>query len=284
MERAGANVRASSSGEKRALAALLEVAERALDAWRGDATFVLGLCGAQGSGKSTLSEALARRLNGRGLNTAILSLDDLYLSRAARARRAREVHPLFVTRGVPGTHDVGLGVGLLDAVKAGKGVVLPRFDKSIDELEPQDRWERVGGPVDVLIFEGWCVGARAQPKAALADPVNALEAECDPDSVWRRTVNAALAEDYAALFARIDRLVMLAAPGFEVVERWRTQQEHDLRRRLDVSGEEGARVMSDAEISTFVQHYERLTRHILADMPDHADLVLRIDENRRLMA
>jgi D-glycerate 3-kinase len=75
--------------------------------------FVLGLCGAQGSGKSTLAAALARMLARDGTRTAILSLDDIYLTRAERLQLAREVHPLFATRGAPGTHDVALGLATI---------------------------------------------------------------------------------------------------------------------------------------------------------------------------
>jgi D-glycerate 3-kinase len=261
----------------------LEAVESALETWRGDGPFVLGICGAQGSGKSTLADGLTARLAARGLRAATLSLDDLYLSHGERARLAEIVHPLFATRGVPGTHDTSLGVRLLDRVRAGEDVVLPRFDKATDDPAPADAWAPVKGPLDVLIFEGWCVGARAQDDAALAAPINALEAARDPDATWRRCANMALATDYADLFERIDRLVLLAAPGFEVVHRWRVQQEHDLRRRLaDQDG--GARVMSDDEIGVFIQHYERLTRHILSDMPAYADLTLRLDPNRQTEA
>jgi len=266
------------------LTGLLEAVAADLDRWRADAAgpFVLGVCGAQGSGKSTLSQGLADRLTGQSLRVAILSLDDLYLSHDRRAELAAEVHPLFATRGVPGTHDVAMGVRLLGDVKAGRDVVLPRFDKATDDPAPPDRWLAVEGPLDVLIFEGWCVGASAEPEAALTEPVNALEVQRDPDGVWRRAVNAALAGPYADLFARIDRLVLLAAPGFEVVERWRIEQEHDLRRRLETQGPDAGRAMSDAEVATFIQHYERLTRHVLGTMPACADRVLRLDETRRL--
>lgn len=264
--------------ESRSLTASLDAVERALEGWRGDGPFVLGVCGAQGSGKSTLAEGLTQRLAARGLRAATLSLDDLYFSRAERARLGRIVHPLFATRGAPGTHDAALGCGLLDAIRAGEDVMLPRFDKSTDDPAPTGT--PVKGPLDVLVFEGWCVGARAQDDAALTTPVNALEAERDPDMVWRRFANLALATDYADLFERIDRLVLLAAPGFEVVRHWRIQQEHDLRCRVG----EGGRTMSDAEIGLFIQHYERLTRHILSDMPGYADLTLRLDADRRLLA
>ncbi len=208
----------------------------------------------------------------------MLSLDDLYLSHDQRAELARQVHPLFAVRGVPGTHDIQQGIDLLDAVKAGQSVVLPRFDKATDNPAPRAQWSVVDGALDVLIFEGWCVGTRPQDARALIDPVNDLEAQRDPNGRWRLHVNEALTSVYADLFARIDRLVLLAAPGFEVVERWRLQQEQALR----VASPDGAGVMTNAEVALFIQHYERLTRHILSDMPSYADLTLQLDENRQM--
>lgn len=256
----------------------------ALDGWlvQTQGTFVLGLCGAQGSGKSTLAAVLTQRLEDQGRRVAVLSLDDLYLSRARRAEQARDAHPLLAVRGPPGTHDVDAGARLLDALTAGHPVRLPRFDKAEDTPAPLESWAKVDGPVDVVIFEGWCVGATPEPDEALAAPVNALEAEDDPNGFWRRAVNDALAGPYAEMFSRIDRLVMLAAPSFDVVRAWRTQQEHDLKRRLAAEGRTGGHVMSDADIARFIQHYERLTRHMLRDMPGRADLVLHLDETRRL--
>ncbi|EJU11491.1 cytosolic protein [Sphingomonas sp. LH128] len=239
---------------------------------------ILGLCGSQGSGKSTLAEALKSALEAEGRRVAVLSLDDLYLGRSARAQLARTVHPLFATRGVPGTHDTARGVALIDAIRAGEPVTLPRFDKARDEPAPQG--DGVPADLDLLIFEGWCVGARPQDAGALAVPVNALELEEDPQGTWRGHVNTALAGPYADLFARIDRLVLLAAPGFEVVRGWRGQQEDALRAREA----EGTQVMDEAALDRFVQHYERLTRDILTEMPGRADLVLCLAADRSLVS
>lgn len=252
--------------------------DAALDGWRGEAPFILGLCGAQGSGKSTLAAGLSERLAARGVRVETLSIDDLYLSRAARLRLAEDVHPLFATRGPPGTHDVEPGLSILKDVKAGRPVVLPRFDKATDDPYPESAWRRLDAPLDVLIFEGWCVGARPQAEHQLIVPINALEARQDPQAIWRRHANAVLGGPYAALFGRIDRLVMLAAPGFEVVQDWRRQQEDALRR----DAPEAERVMSADEIAVFIQHYERLTRHMLATMPAYAGLVLPLNDARGL--
>ncbi len=256
--------------------------ERAVRGWLGGRPLVLGLCGAQGAGKSTVAAALRDRLTADGVRVAILSLDDLYLGTAARDRLARDVHPLLRTRGVPLTHDVAQGIAVIDAIRAGHAVALPRFDKARDEPEPVECWPMAPPAIDLLIFEGWCVGARAQSPAALVQPVNALEREQDAGGDWRRAVNIALANEYAALFGRIDRLVLLAAPGFEVVARWRAEQEETLRRRLAAAGRPIDGLMDDAAITRFVAHYERLTRWILEEMPDRADLVLPLDAMRRL--
>lgn len=260
-----------------------EIAETAVLSWLEGAVrpLVIGVCGSQGSGKSTLCEALKNRLATRGLKVAVLSLDDLYLSPEARAMLAHRVHPLLATRGVPGTHDVGLGLEVFQALKAQKPVRLPRFDKANDTPFLRAQWPLIDGPVDVVLFEGWAVGAVAETEPALQTPVNDLEVSEDAKGLWRAYVNIQLETVYAPLFAQLDRLILLAAPSFEVVQGWRTQQEHDLKAKLAQSGRIGAQVMTDDQINRFIQHYERLTRHILREMPDRADLTLRLDSERK---
>lgn len=232
---------------------------------------IVGVSGSQGSGKSTLCLCLEVLLGeAHGLRAATLSLDDLYLTRDERAELARTVHPLFATRGVPGTHDVPLGTAVLAAVRAGqRGIRLPRFDKGRDDRVPDAEWPVIAQRIDVLLFEGWCMGAGPQAEADLRSPVNRLEAEEDADGTWRRHVNVALAGPYRALFDAPDYVVMLAAPGFEAVLGWRQLQESKLRARTGGG-------MTDAELARFVMHYERITRHLLADLPARADVVIRL--------
>ncbi|HEY3798320.1 MAG TPA: kinase [Caulobacteraceae bacterium] len=250
---------------------LAEVLAQRIAAARRPTPLVVGLTGPQGSGKSTLAAQLPAALAARGLSAAILALDDLYLPRAERQRLAREVHPLFATRGPPGTHDAALGADILARLAQGAAAQAPSFDKGADDrlagARPID-------PADVVIFEGWCVGARPQPPAALATPVNALERDEDPDGVWRRAVNDALAGPYKALFAPIGFQVLLRAPSFETVFGWRRQQELALRAE--------GRGQSDAELARFIQHYERLTRHIDAEMPARADVVVDLGPDREV--
>jgi D-glycerate 3-kinase len=251
----------------------------------GQRPALVGICGAQGSGKSTLTETLAEHFRGKGLKVAALSLDDLYLRRAEREHLAATVHPLLTTRGVPGTHDVQLGEAVLDALGKPGTVRVPRFDKSVDDRFSEGAWDIVEGPVDLILFEGWCVGASAESEHALAEPINALERTEDADGQWRRYANAALADDYQRLFARIDLLILLAAPSFEIVARWRTEQEEHLRRKLHAEGrEQGGGLMSSEQIARFVQHYERITRHILTEMPGRADIVIKLNEERQIIA
>ncbi len=239
----------------------------------GGRTVCIGLCGAQGSGKSTIAAATTAMLHADGLKAVALSLDDFYLSREARGWLADKVHPLLATRGPPGTHDVALARVVLDHLARPGVTPLPGFDKAADERHPQSTWREIDGPVDVVIFEGWCVGARPQPEADLIPPVNALESRGDLDGRWRRYVNRQLAEPYQALFSRLDELILLAAPGFEVVQAWRSEQEHKLRARTGGG-------MDDAAIARFIAHYERLTRWILQDMPARADWTIRLAADR----
>ncbi len=248
---------------------------------------VVGLTGGQGSGKSTVGTLLAAVLRqGFGARVAVLSVDDLYLTHAERQRLGREVHPLFATRGPPGTHDPVLGLATIERLLAqgpGQRTALPSFDKAIDDRRPRGAWSVHDGPADHVLFEGWCVGARPQTEAALAQPVNALEREEDPDGRWRGAVNDALAGPYRALFDRVHVQIMLRVDGMERVFEWRRLQEHKLRKRVEQEGTSGApsRVMSDAELERFIAHYERITRHLLEEMPERADIVFDIDEHHQ---
>ena len=241
---------------------------------------LVGICGAQGTGKSTLAAFLEGALAMTGRRVAALSLDDFYLTRAERAKLAATVHPLLATRGVPGTHDVALLMSVLDALH-GLGeedtIRLPRFDKATDDRASPDAWRAQGGPVDIVLLEGWCVGSVAEDEAALAKPVNALEADEDPDGRWRRWVNERLTKEYAGLRGRLDRLVYLAAPDLDAVYRWRRKQEEKLRSATS----RGTRLLGPVQLRRFVMHYERLTRANAKTLPGLADAVLELDQDHR---
>lgn len=249
----------------------------------GAGTLVVGINGAQGSGKSTLADFLGWLLEeAYGRRVAGFSLDDLYRTRAGREKLAREVHPLLGTRGVPGTHDIGLGLATLRRLESASRhdlTPLPAFDKARDDRKPKLEWPLFRGRPEVILFEGWCVGTVPQPDEALIAPVNELERNEDAEGIWRRYVNEQLKGGYAELFGELDRLIMLKVPGMERVFAWRALQERKLAETL-ASGE-SHRLMDEAAIQHFILHYERLTRHTLQEMPDRADLALYLDENHR---
>jgi D-glycerate 3-kinase len=248
-----------------------------------DRAFVLGINGAQGTGKSTLSAFLADCLyRDYGRRVATLSIDDLYLTREERRSLAENTHPLLETRGVPGTHDVELGISVIERLATlGRDdtMSIPRFDKARDDRAPESAWPAVNGPIDLVIFEGWCVGSLPEPDAALKEPVNALERREDADGRWRRYVNEQLKTVYPPLFALLDTLVFLGAPGFDAIREWRLEQEHKLR---DSSAPDAGAVMSDAEIVRFIGFFERVTRHSLETLPGVADVILRLDHDHRV--
>lgn len=240
-----------------------------------DDALLVGVSGCQGSGKSTLAALLVLLLKEMlGLKAVNLSIDDFYLTHAERQHLGDTVHPLFATRGVPGTHDVTLARETIAALRREGVVAIPRFDKAADDRAPLADWPRVQAPVDVIVLEGWCLSVGPQSGAELAAPINTLEEREDPDGTWRRYVNRLVADEYRAFYDMVDYLVMLKAPDFEKVFEWRRNQEDKLAAK-QVAGQP-SRVMGPEQLQRFIQHYERLTRHGLATLPERADVVFEL--------
>lgn len=253
-----------------------------LTAWvagrRADrSTLCLGLQGAQGTGKSTLSAALCARLQSHyQWRCCVLSLDDFYLGRAQREALARSIHPLLRTRGVPGTHDVQLGLHVMQSLVGdwpAAGLKLPRFSKAYDDRMGSADEALLQARPDVVIFEGWCVGLPAQNAQDLHPAMNALEAHDDPAGIWRNYANAQLAGPYAQWFGYLDDLICLEAPDWASICRWRAQQEEQTRRR---SGDRHAG-MTPAQLARFMQHYQRLTEWAKQCLPGSAAVRLRVN-------
>jgi D-glycerate 3-kinase len=232
--------------------------------------------GCQASGKSTLVRIVAEETG-----AARFSLDDVYRTRAEREAMARDIQPLFITRGPPGTHDLDLADAVIDALQTardGSRTPIPFFDKLADDRLPPRQWPVFEGRPTAILVEGWCMGATPQAEADLVAPVNTLEADEDPDGVWRRYANAELSGRYHAFFNRFSRSLYLAAPDFDVVLDWRCEQEAGLLgvAPADLPPERRAK------LARFIAHYERLTRHMLAGGVD-VDGVARLDRDRSLL-
>lgn len=243
----------------------------------GHAPLVIGIQGAQGSGKSTHAALLQKTLATlHGRSSIVLSLDDFYLTKREREGLATSLHPLLATRGVPGTHDIALFHQVLDQLTSADDDTLtriPRFDKALDDRVKAEEFDHFPGRPDIILLEGWCIGTPPEPEDRLTHPQNALEAREDPDGSWRRSVNLALKGPYAQLFKRVDRWVMLKVPNLEIVLDWRKLQEEKLQR---ARGTSLPGVMDTEAIHRFIRHFERLTRWNLVVMPKIADLILEL--------
>ncbi|MBU2168423.1 MAG: kinase [Alphaproteobacteria bacterium] len=252
---------------------LLALVGRLIEAAPAGRPARIAIVGAQGSGKTTLARAAAH-----AFGAAQISIDDVYLTRAEREAMARDVHPLFVMRGPPGTHDLGLLDDLMDQLSAAgpdDTTWLPDFDKRGDDRLPRDRWRPYHGRPSAILIDAWCLGVEAEAAAALDRPVNALEQTRDADGRWRAAINDRIAGPYRAFADSLDAILFLQAPSFDVVLDWRCQQEADLLGidPADLPADERAR------LADFIQYFERITRRMLAGGVT-ADVTVKLDRNR----
>ena len=243
-------------------------------------TKIIGLTGGQGTGKSTISNILKIILNEAfNLKTVIFSIDDFYKTLKERKIMSKKINSLFLTRGVPGTHDTRMLLQCLKNLKNNKfkKLNIPKFDKSIDDRSPKSKWVQVKRKPDIVIFEGWCVGVSAQKNKDLNFPVNELEKHKDDRKIWRKKVNLELKKNYKKIFNLIDKLIFLKVPSFKYVFKWRLLQEKKLR-----ITSKGNKTMTDKQIGNFIMYYERLTKHMLKTLTKKADTVINIDKKHRL--
>ena len=245
-------------------------------------TKIIGLTGGQGTGKSTISNILKIILQeGFNLNTVIFSIDDFYKTLKERKIMSKKISPLFLTRGVPGTHDTKILFNCIKELKKSKfkKILIPKFNKAIDDRISKSRWLKVNKKPNIVIFEGWCVGVEPQKKRDLIVPVNILEKDKDKKKIWRNKVNHELKSNYKRIFNLIDKIIFLKVPSFKYVYKWRLLQEKKLR-----SISKGKKTMSDNQIKTFIMFYERLTKHMLKNLACKADTVIKIDAKHRLQS
>ena len=243
-------------------------------------TKIIGLTGGQGSGKSTISNILKIILKeGFSLDTVIFSIDDFYKTFRERKLMSKKISPLFLTRGVPGTHDTRMLHSCINNLKKNKfkKLMIPKFDKSLDDRSPKNKWIKVNKKPHVVIFEGWCVGVVPQRKKDLVVPINKLEKEKDKKKIWRSKVNKELINKYQKIFNLIDKLIFLKVPSFKYVFKWRLLQEKKLR-----ITSKGKKTMTDKEIENFIMFYERLTKHMLKNLYRKSKAVINIDKKHRL--
>ena len=242
-------------------------------------TKIIGLSGGQGAGKSTITEILKFILKRKyGLELCIFSIDDFYKTKAERKKMSKNVHSLFLTRGVPGTHDVSLIQKTLTNLKKKnfKTVLVPRFDKSVDDRFIKSKWTKVTKAPNIIIFEGWCVGATEQKEKVLKKSINLIERKYDKNFKWRKRINDQLKNNYKKLFNKIDKLVYLKAPSFNHIFKWRLHQEQKLKLTS-----KNKKTMSKSKVREFIMFYERITKHMMKDFYRISDLTIFLDKNHR---
>ena len=248
----------------------------------------VGIQGSQGSGKSTFADFLKTLLeNEFNKQVLVISIDDFYLTKAERIELSNNIHPLFETRGVPGTHDIELLENVFQSIKnkkQGQPILVPTFNKATDDRHPTEHWQKIDKKVDVVILEGWCVGIDPQTEADLTRACNDLESTEDHDAIWRRYVNQQLTNGYSDLYNQLDFLISLLAPSFECVFEWRSLQEQKLIDKLSEQGGDTSKTLSPKQVKRFISHYQRLTEHAIQTMPSKADWLLRLNKDHSFSA
>jgi Predicted kinase len=237
------------------------------------------LSGGQGAGKSTITGILKFILKKKyGLELCVFSIDDFYKTKAERNKMSKNIHPLFLTRGVPGTHDVNLINKTFKSLKKKffKPVLIPKFDKSVDDRFKKSKWTKVKKAPSVIIFEGWCIGARHQKDGDLKKPLNFIEKKYDTNLKWRKKVNDQLKRNYKNLFNKMDKLVYLKAPSFNHILQWRLHQEQKLKLTS-----KNKKTMSKSKIREFIMFYERITKQMMKDFSNISDLTIFLDKKHR---
>ncbi len=244
-------------------------------------TLFLGLSGSQGSGKTTISgilKIILKKFFKRKIHVS--SIDDFYKELKERKRMSYNIHPLFKTRGVPGTHDINIIKNFFHFIKKKKfkKYTLPKFDKSIDDRLKKKYWSKVETKPEIVILEGWCVGAKSQKISIIKKPKNILEKYEDKDLIWRKYVNKKLNKEYKHLFNMIDHFIFMKIPNFNVVYKWRLLQENKLKKKSYSNN----RIMSYKEIKRFIMFYERITLQMMKDLSKSASIIMTLKKNQEI--
>ena len=240
---------------------------------------IIGLTGGQGAGKTTITQIIKLILETKyNLSVVYFSIDDFYKKLSERKKMSKKVNQLFRTRGVPGTHNTTLIKKIFTNLtkKNFKPLIIPLFDKSRDDRFPKEKWQKIKKRPEIIIFEGWCVGAMPQKKKNLLKPINTLERKQDLNLKWRSRVNNELKNAYKKIFSKIDMLIFLKVPSFDCVYKWRLLQENKLQLTS-----KGRKTMTPLQVSKFIMHYERITMQMLKDLSNKAYAVLFLDKQHR---
>jgi D-glycerate 3-kinase len=244
---------------------------------------MIGLAGGQGSGKTTISSILTLILQKYfKLKVFKVSIDDFYKTREDRKLLSKNKHPLLMTRGVPGTHDINLMLKFFKKVKlkSFKNLTIPKFNKAIDDRCKKSLWYKLKSKPDVVILEGWCVGAEPQTAKQLKKPINSLERVHDQDIKWRLHVNNQLKTKYKILFKQLDGLLYLKAKNFNLLSKWRLKQERKLW--VQTKNKKNLKIMSSGDVINFMQTYQRITQQMFKDAIKNSSIIMELNNNHQI--
>ena len=245
--------------------------------------FFVGLAGGQGTGKTTSSSLIKIILsNYFNLKVFRISIDDFYKTRKERVRLSKRVHSMLLTRGVPGTHDTKMMLDFFKKVKSKKfkRLKLPTFNKAIDDRFNKKYWYNLKNRPDVVIFEGWCVGAKPENNSTLNKTINLMEKNKDRKKIWRKYVNQQLKLKYKNLFSQLNCLIYLKAKNFSLLQKWRLKQERKLL--LNSKKNSKLKIMSKEDVLSFMQTYQRITQNMFKNMPQYASIIINLDSNHQI--
>ena len=243
--------------------------------------YFVGLAGGQGTGKTTISSLIRIILTKYfKLNVFRISIDDFYKTRKERIDLSKRVHPMLLTRGVPGTHDIDMMLNFFRKSKSKKfkRLKLPTFNKAIDDRYNKKKWYDLKKKPDVIIFEGWCVGAKSEKNTTLNKAINSLERAKDQKKIWRKYVNHQLKSKYKNLYSQLNCLIYLKAKNFSLLQKWRLKQE----RKLWVKSKVKSKIMSRGDVLNFMQTYQRITQNMFRNMPKYASVIFNLNSNHQI--
>ena len=250
---------------------------------RNKKPYFVGLAGGQGTGKTTVSSLVKIILEKYfKLKVFKISIDDFYKTRKERNSLSKRIHPMLMTRGVPGTHDINMMLSFFIKTKNKnfKKMILPSFNKAIDDRFSKKYWYKINQKPDVIIFEGWCVGAKAELNKTLKKPFNSMEKINDKKLVWRKYVNLQLRNKYKELYSQLNCMVYLKAKNFNMLQKWRLKQERKLR--LKTKKVSSHKIMSKKNVINFMQTYQRITENMFKNTPKYASIVINLNSNHQI--
>ena len=245
--------------------------------------FLIGLAGGQGTGKTTTSSIIKIILEKYfKLNVFKISIDDFYKTRKERVFLSKKIHPMLLTRGVPGTHDINMMLNFFKKVKSKKfkSLQLPNFNKATDDRFAKKYWYNIKKRPDVIIFEGWCVGAKPEKNATLNKAINSMEKKKDQKKIWRKYVNQHLKLKYKDLYSQLNCLIYLKAKNFSLLQKWRLKQENKLWLKSKKTSKH--KIMNKEDVISFMQTYQRITENMFKKMTKHASILINLGSDHQI--